>query len=186
MTYGPGSTWSTWLTEDQRFVHNRPDVLSWELPTLTEDLTIAGDLAVTLHVATSGSDADYVVKLIDVYPDTGMKELRMNGYQFMVANDVYRARFRKDPAQPVPLTPNVAEAITIDLHTQAYTFKKGHRVMVQVQSSWFPLIDRNPQTFVPNIFDAKPSDFRAATQRIYRSKAKASKIVLPVVTGIQP
>jgi predicted acyl esterase len=141
---------------------------------------------VTLHVATSGSDADYVVKLIDVYPDTGMKELRMNGYQFMVANEVYRARFRKDPAKPVPLTPNVAEAITIDLHTQAYTFKKGHRVMIQVQSSWFPLIDRNPQTFVPNIFEAKPSDFRAATQRIYRSKAKASKIVLPVVTGIRP
>jgi uncharacterized protein len=186
MTYGPGSTWSTWLTDDQRFVHNRPDVLSWELPTLTEDLTIAGDLAVTLHAATTGTDADYVVKLIDVYPDTGMKEPRMNGYQFMVANDVYRARFRKDPAKPVPLTPNVAEAIAIDLHTQAYTFKKGHRVMVQVQSSWFPLIDRNPQTFVPNIFEAKPSDFRAATQRIYRSKAKASKIVLPVVTGIRP
>ncbi|WP_396224217.1 CocE/NonD family hydrolase [Gemmatimonas sp.] len=186
MTYGPGSTWRTWLTEDQRFVHNRPDVLSWELPTLTDDLTIAGDLSVTLHAATSGTDADYVVKLIDVYPDTGMKELRMNGYQFMVANDVFRARFRKDPAKPVPLTPNVPEAITIDLHTQAYTFKKGHRVMIQVQSTWFPLIDRNPQTFVPNIFEAKPSDFRAATQRIYRSQGMASKIVLPVVTGIRP
>ncbi len=186
MTYGPGSTWRTWLTEDQRFVHNRPDVLSWELPTLTDDLTIAGDLSVTLHAATSGTDADYVVKLIDVYPDTGMKELRMNGYQFMVANDVFRARFRNDPQKPVPLTPNVPEAITIDLHTQAYTFKKGHRVMIQVQSTWFPLIDRNPQTFVPNIFEAKPSDFRAATQRIYRSAGQASKIVLPVVTGIQP
>jgi hypothetical protein len=104
----------------------------------------------------------------------------------MVANDVFRARFRKDPAKPVPLTPNVPEAITIDLHTQAYTFKKGHRVMIQVQSTWFPLIDRNPQTFVPNIFEAKPSDFRAATQRIYRSQGMASKIVLPVVTGIRP
>jgi len=186
MTYGPGSTWSTWLTEDQRFVHNRPDVLSWELPTLTEDLTIAGDLTVTLHAATSGTDADYVVKLIDVYPDSGMRDLKMNGYQFMVANDVTRARFRKSLEKPVPLIPNVPEAITIDLHTQAYTFKKGHRVMVQVQSTWLPLIDRNPQSFVPNIFEAKPSDFRAATQRIYRSSTRASKIVLPVVTGIRP
>ncbi len=186
MTYGPGSTWSTWLTEDQRFVHNRPDVLSWELPTLTDDLTIAGDLAVTLYAATSGTDADYVVKLIDVYPDSGMRDLKMNGYQFMVANDVYRARFRQSPEKPVPLRPNVPEALSIDLHTQAYTFKKGHRVMVQVQSTWFPLIDRNPQTFVPNIFEAKPSDFRAATQRIYRSSARASKIVLPVVTRILP
>jgi uncharacterized protein len=186
MTYGPGSTWSTWLTEDQRFVHQRPDVLSWELPTLTEDLTIAGDLTVTLHAATSGTDADYVVKLIDVYPDSGMRDLKMNGYQFMVANDVYRARFRTSVETPVPMQPNVPEALTIDLHTQAYTFKKGHRVMVQVQSTWFPLIDRNPQTFVPNIFEAKATDFRPATQRIYRSKAQASKIVLPVVTGIRP
>lgn len=186
MTYSPGSTWSTWLTEDQRFVHNRPDVLSWELPTLTDDLTIAGDLTVTLHAATSGSDADWVVKLIDVYPDTGQKDLRMNGYQFMVANEVFRGRYRTSFERPRPLTPNVPVPFTIDLHTQAYTFKKGHRVMIQVQSSWFPLIDRNPQTFVPNIFDAKPSDFRAATQRVYRSRAQASKIVLPVVTGIRP
>lgn len=186
MTYGPGSTWSTWLTEDQRFVHNRPDVLSWELPTLTEDLTIAGDLAVTLHVATTGTDADFVVKLIDVYPDTGMRDLRMNGYQFMVANDVTRARFRKDPGTPVPLVPGEPTAVALDLHTQAYTFRKGHKVMVQVQSTWFPLIDRNPQTFVPNIFEAKPSDFRAASHRVYRTKERASRIVLPVVDRVQP
>jgi len=186
MTYGPGSTWSTWLTEDQRFVHNRPDVLSWELPTLTEDLTIAGDLTVTLHAATSGTDADYVVKLIDVYPDTGERDLKMNGYQFMVANDVMRGRYRRSDTAPQPFTPNKPDSVTVDLHTQAYTFKKGHRVMVQVQSTWFPLIDRNPQTFVQNIFEAKPSDFRAATQRIYRSGAQASRIVLPVVTGIKP
>jgi putative CocE/NonD family hydrolase len=186
MTYGPGSTWSTWLTEDQRFVHNRPDVLSFELPTLTDDLTIAGDLTVTLHAATSGSDADWIVKLIDVYPDTGQRDLRMNGYQFMVANDVFRGRYRKSLEKPSPITPNVPETFTVDLHTQAYTFKKGHRVMVQVQSSWFPLIDRNPQTFVPNIFEAKPGDFRAATQRVYHTRAQASKIVLPVVTGIRP
>ncbi|MCA0374769.1 MAG: CocE/NonD family hydrolase [Gemmatimonadetes bacterium] len=185
-TYGPGSTWSTWLTEDQRFVHGRPDVLSWELPTLTDDLTIAGDLTVTLHAATTGSDADWIVKLIDVYPDTGQQPLRMNGYQFMVANEVFRGRYRTSFEKPAPLRPGVPETFTIDLHTQAYTFKRGHRVMIQVQSSWFPLIDRNPQTFVPNIFTAKPTDFRAATQRIYRDAARPSRIVLPVVTGIRP
>ena len=181
MTYGPGSTWSRWLTEDQRFVHNRPDVASWELPTLTEDVTIAGDLTVTLQAATTGTDADWIVNLIDVYPDSGMTDLKMNGYQFMVANDVFRGRYRKSFEKPAALTPNVPQEFTIDLHTQAYTFKKGHRIMMQVQSTWFPLIDRNPQTFVPNIFDAKASDFRSATQRIYRSKAFPSKIVLPVV-----
>jgi putative CocE/NonD family hydrolase len=185
-TYSAGSTWSSWLTDDQRFAHNRPDVLSWELPVLTDDLTIAGDLAVTLHAATSGSDADFVVKLIDVYPDTGQADPRMNGYQFMVANEVLRGRYRTNDTVPRPFIPNVPEAVSIDLHTQAYTFKKGHRVMIQVQSSWFPLIDRNPQTFVKNIFEARASDFRAATQRIYRSGAQASKIVLPVVTGIKP
>lgn len=183
-TYGQGSTWSRWLTDDQRFAHNRPDVASWELPTLTEDLTIAGDIAVTLHAATSGSDADWIVKLIDVYPDTGMTPLAMNGYQFMVANEVFRGRYRKSYEKPTPVTPNVPTEITIDLHTQAYTFKKGHKVMIQVQSTWFPLIDRNPQKFVPNIFEAKPSDFTVATQRVYRSATKPSKIVLPVVNRV--
>ncbi len=167
--------------DDQRFVHNRPDVASWELPTLTEDLTIAGDISVTLHAATSGSDADWIVKLIDVYPDTGMTPMHMNGYQFMVANDVFRGRYRKSYEKPTPITPNTPTEVTVDLHTQAYTFKKGHKVMIQVQSTWFPLIDRNPQKFVPNIFEAKPSDFIVATQRVYRSATKASKIVLPVV-----
>lgn len=186
MTYGPGSTWSTWLTDDQRFAHGRPDVLSYELPPLAEDLTIAGDLAVTLHAATSGSDADWVVKLIDVYPDTGMQPARMNGYQFMVANEVFRGRYRRSVEKPTPLRPGVTESFTIDLHTQAYTFRKGHRVMIQVQSTWFPLIDRNPQTFVPNIFEAKASDFRAATHQVHRSAARASRLVLPVVTNIRP
>lgn len=181
-TYDPrGSTWSTWLTEDQRFVHNRPDVLSYDTGVLADDLTIAGDISVTLHAATSGSDADWVVKLIDVYPDTGMTPLAMNGYQFMVANEVFRGRYHKSFERPSPITPNAVTDFTIDLHTQAYTFKKGHRVMVQVQSSWFPLIDRNPQRFVPNIFEAKASDFTVATHRIYRSSRQPSRIVLPVV-----
>ncbi|MBK6307544.1 MAG: CocE/NonD family hydrolase [Gemmatimonadetes bacterium] len=183
-TYGAGSTWSRWLTDDQRFAHNRPDVASWELATLTEDLTIAGDISVTLHAATTGSDADWIVKLIDVYPDTGMTPLFMNGYQFMVANEVFRGRYRKSNEKPAPITPNTPTDFTIDLHTQAYTFKKGHRVMVQVQSTWFPLIDRNPQKFIPNIFEAKEGDFTVATQRIYRSASKPSKIVLPVVNRV--
>jgi putative CocE/NonD family hydrolase len=186
MTYGAGSTWSTWLTDDQRFAHLRPDVLSWTLPALDEDLTIAGDLTVTLHAATTGTDADWVVKLIDVYPDTGMQPPRMNGYQFMVANEVFRGRYRTSFEKPAPIVPGTPQPYTIDLHTQAYTFRKGHRVMIQVQSSWFPLIDRNPQTFVPNIFEAKASDFRAATQQIHRSAAHPSHIVLPVVTHIRP
>ena len=184
-TYDPrGSGWYTWLTEDQRFVDDRADVLSWELPVLTDDLTIAGDLTVTLHAATTGSDADWVVKLIDVYPESGMSDAKMNGYQFMVANDVFRGRFRKDPTRPVPMVANQVTDFTVDLHTQAYTFKKGHRVMVQVQSSWFPLIDRNPQKFVPNIFEARESDFIAATHRVYRSARYPSRIVLPVVGGV--
>ncbi len=185
-TYGSGSTWGTWLTDDQRFVHNRPDVLSWELKTLDQDLTIAGDVSVTVNLATTGTDADVIVKLIDVYPDTGMQPANMNGYQFMVANDVFRGRYRKSFEKPEPLVPGKVADITIDLHTQAYTFKKGHKVMVQVQSTWFPLIDRNPQKFVPNIFEAKESDFTATSQRVYRSKQYPSRIVLPVVQGVVP
>ena len=186
-TYEPrGSGWYTWLTEDQRFVHNRPDVLSWELKTLDADLTIAGDVSVTVNLATSASDADVIVKLIDVYPDTGMADLKMNGYQFMVANDVFRARYRKSDAKPEPLVPGKVTDITVDLHTQAYTFKKGHKIMVQVQSTWFPLIDRNPQNYVPNIFEAKASDFTVASQKVYRSKQFPSKIVLPVVERVTP
>lgn len=181
MTYGPGSTWSRWLTEDQRFVHRRPDVLSWELPTLTEDVTIAGDLTVTLHAATSGSDADWIVKLIDVYPDSGLTDLKMNGYQFMVANDVFRGRYRTSFEKPTPLVPNVPQEFTIDLHTQAYTFKKGHRIMVQVQSSMFPVFDRNPQTYVPNIFKADDKDFRKATQTVHRSSSIEVQVLRPGV-----
>jgi len=186
-TYDPrGSGWSTWLTEDQRFVDGRADVLSWGTKVLEEDLTIAGDLTVTLHAATSGSDADWIVKLIDVYPESGAKEPKMNGYEFMVANDVLRGRYHDGFEKPTPIVPNKVTTFTVDLHTQSYTFKKGHRVMVQVQSSWFPLIDRNPQRFVPNIFEAKESDFIKAEHRVYRSAAFPSSISLPVVTNVIP
>jgi putative CocE/NonD family hydrolase len=180
-TFGQGSTWSTWLVDDQRFVSDRPDVSVWQTAPLNDDVVIAGDVLAKLYASTTGSDADFVVKLIDVYPDKYDANPKLGGYQLMVSNDVFRSRFRKSFEKPEPLTPNKAEEISVDLHTQSYRFKKGHRIMVQVQSSWFPLIDRNPQTFVPNIFEAKPSDFRAATQKIFRSPTQASFISLPVV-----
>ncbi len=186
-TYDPrGSTWSTWLTEDQRFVHNRPDVLSWVTAPLDEDVTIAGDILVKLFAATTGSDADWVVKLIDVYPDEIADQPRMSGYQLMVANDVLRGRYRDSWEKPKAIVPNQVTNFSIDLHTQAYTFKKGHRIMVHVQSSWFPVIDRNPQTFVPNIFEAKESDFRAATHRVYRSGPNASFVQVQVASRVVP
>ena len=180
-TYGPGSRWYTWLTEDQRFVQNRPDVLSWETDTLQEDLTVTGSLAAKLFAATNGSDADWVVKLIDVYPQQYPQEPKMAGYQFMIANDVFRGRFRKSFEKPEPITPGKVEEYTIDLHTQDHVFRKGHKIMVQVQSSWFPIIDRNPQTFVPNIFEATEADFKTATQQIYRSPEAPSHIELSVM-----
>ena len=180
-TYGPGSRWYTWLTEDQRFVHNRPDVLSWETDSLAEDITVTGSLFAQLFAATTGSDADWIVKLIDVYPEYYPKEPKMAGYQFMVANDVFRGRFRKSFEKPEPITANKVESYTIDLHTLNHVFKKGHKIMVQVQSSWFPIIDRNPQKYVPNIFEAKESDFQKATHKIYRSANFSSHIEMDVM-----
>ena len=180
-TYGPGSRWYTWLTEDQRFVHNRPDVLSWETDSLTKDITVTGSLFAKLFAATTGSDADWIVKLIDVYPEYYPKEPKMAGYQFMVANDVFRGRFRKSFEKPEPITANKVESYTIDLHTLNHVFKKGHKIMVQVQSSWFPIIDRNPQKYVPNIFEAKESDFQKATHKIYRSADFSSHIEMDVM-----
>lgn len=180
-TYGPGSRWYTWLTEDQRFVHNRPDVLSWETEVLTEDLTVTGNILADLYAATTGSDADFVVKLIDVYPDEVPKDIRMGGYQLMVASEVFRGRYRNSYEKPKPFTPGKIEQVKFDLHQVNHVFKKGHRIMVQVQSTWFPLIDRNPQKYVPNIFEAKESDFIKATISISRSLNQASGVVLPVM-----
>ena len=184
---GP-STWSRWLVDDQRFLQGRSDVVSWRTPPLTEDVAVAGQLTAHLFAATSGSDADWVVKLIDVYPDRYDTDSTMSGYQLMVANDVTRGRFRKGFEKAVPIQPNKVEEYTVDLHTQSYRFLKGHRIMVQVQSSWFPLIDRNPQTFVPNIFAAPDSVFKTATQKVYRGGARATFIAIPVVRtpGIVP
>ena len=179
--FGSGSTWSRWLVDDQRFAQDRPDVVAWETPPLEEDLAIAGEIVAHLVAATTGSDADWVVKLIDVYPERHEPDPTLAGHQLMVASEVFRGRFRESFEHPTPLVPGQAVAYTIDLHTQNYRFRKGHRIRVQVQSSWFPLIDRNPQTFVPNIFRAEESDFRTAVHRVYRSPEAASFIRLPVV-----
>jgi putative CocE/NonD family hydrolase len=176
---GAGSTWSRWLVDDQRFLKDRADVVSWQTGPLSDDVVIAGDVTAHLLASTTGSDADWVVKLIDVYPEDA--DPKMASYQLMVSNDVLRGRFRKGFVTPLPITPNKVEEFVVDMHTQNYKFLKGHRIMVQVQSSWFPLIDRNPQTFVPNIFAANDSDFKAQTHTIFRSKTAASYVQVSVV-----
>jgi putative CocE/NonD family hydrolase len=176
-----GSGWYTWQTEDQRFVHQRPDVLSYETEPLTEDLTIAGDIIAHLFAATSGTDADWIVKLIDVYPEDFPKAPHLGGYQLMVACEVFRGRFRNSFEKPEPIEQNEINHYKIGLHWRDHCFMKGHKIMVQVQSTWFPVIDRNPQKFVPNIFEAKDGDYQKATQRIYRTKNHASYVSLPVM-----
>ena len=181
-TYYPkGSGWGVWLLEDQRFASDRPDVLHWETPVLTEDVTVAGDITAKLFVSTTGQDADFVVKLIDVYPEDNKPDFKMGGWQLMVANDVFRARFRESFEKPKPLVPGQVTPITIDLHTQSYKFQKGHRIQVQVQSSWFPIIDRNPQTWMPNIFEAKDSDYQKQTHRVWRTAGTASRVEIATV-----
>jgi putative CocE/NonD family hydrolase len=180
-TYGMGSRWRSWQVEDQRFVYTRPDVVSFVLDSLTDDMTVTGKIKAHLFASTSGTDADWIVKLIDVYPDFDEKSLSMSGYQLPVAMEVFRGRFRKSFANPSPLIPNTAEEFVIDLHDINHTFRKGHRIMIQVQSTWFPLIDRNPQKFVPNIFEAAETDFIKAEQRIYFNKRYATYIELPLM-----
>jgi len=181
-TYFPGgSKWSTWLVEDQRFVDDRPDILSWETEPLAQDLTIAGEVVAHLFASTTGSDADWIVKLVDVYPEYYPQDWELAGYQLMVSNEVFRGRYRKSFETPEAIPAGEILEFSFSLHTQNYTFLKGHRIMVQVQSTWFPIIDRNPQTFVRNIFEAKDSDFRAATHRIHRSARYPSHVSLPVV-----
>jgi uncharacterized protein len=181
-TYFPGgSGWYTWLTEDQRFVEHRDDVLAWQTEPLKNDVTIAGEVVAHLFASTSGTDSDWIVKLIDVYPEQVPENWKLSGWQLMVSNEVFRGRYRDSFEHPEALTAGAPTPFAFSLHTQDYCFRKGHRIMVQVQSTWFPLIDRNPQTFVPNIFEAKASDYRAARQRIYRSAALPSHVTIPVV-----
>jgi len=180
VTYSQGSRWARWMTEDQRFVDGRPDVLTWRTTPLTADVTIAGEVIARLFASTTGSDADWVVKLIDVYPDSAA-DPGMRGYELMVAGDIMRGRYRESWEHPAPIPSGAVEPYTVDLHYQLYTFRRGHRIMVQVQSTWFPLYDRNPQTFVPNIFLAPASAYRAETERIYRTATQPSRVEVPVL-----
>jgi putative CocE/NonD family hydrolase len=181
-TYDPrGSRWRTWETEDQRFVDGRPDVLTWVSAPLDSDVTIAGDVTARLVASTTGRDADWVVKLIDVFPDSVPDNWKEGGYELMVAHEIMRGRYRTGFSAPAPLAPDTPLDFTVDLHQQVYTFKRGHKLMVQVQSTWFPLYDRNPQTWVPNIFQAKASDYQAETHRIWHTPARPSRIEVTVL-----
>jgi putative CocE/NonD family hydrolase len=183
MTYPedhPGS-WYTWLVQDQRFVDERPDVLTWQTEELAEDVTLAGQVTAKVFASTTGSDSDWIVKLIDVYPQKVEQDWKLSGYELMIADEIFRGRFRNSFERPEAITPNAVTPYTIDLHTANHVFKKGHRIMVQVQSTWFPLYDRNPQKFVPSIFEAKESDFQKATQRVYRSKQFPSSVEISVL-----
>jgi putative CocE/NonD family hydrolase len=177
-----------YMVEDQRFAGRRPDVLVYQSDVLRSDLTVAGPVTASLHVSTSGTDSDWVVKLIDVYPDSapepdsrpGSRPTRMGGYQQLVRGEPMRGKFRNSFEKPEPFEPNVPAKVEFTMPDVFHTFLAGHRVMVQVQSSWFPLVNLNPQRFL-NINQARDSDFEKATQRVYRSRSMASRVILRVL-----
>jgi putative CocE/NonD family hydrolase len=177
--------WRWWEAEDQRFVDDRPDVLSYVSAPLDADLTITGNVAAKLMASTSGTDSDFVVKLIDVFPEDYEQPARqpgayaksLNGYELPIAMEIRRGRYLQSFEKATPLVPNHVIAWDVPLRDHDHVFKKGHRLMVQVQSSWFPVIDRNPQKFVPNIYKAKPEDYQKATQKV----CSGSAVTLPVV-----
>jgi uncharacterized protein len=172
-----GLTPRKYMTDDQRFAARRPDVLVFETDVLTEDVTLAGDILAKLQVATTGTDADWIVKVVDVFPndEPETKEvqpyLKMSNYHMMVRSEVMRGRFRNGFVNPEPFVANEKTPVNVKLQDVFHTFKKGHKIQIQVQSTWFPLIDLNPQTFVPNIFYAKPEDFKKQTHRVYSESA---------------
>ncbi|KAA3439153.1 CocE/NonD family hydrolase [Rufibacter hautae] len=176
-----------YMTDDQRFASRRPDVLTYQTDVLTEDITLAGEILSALNVSTTGTDADWVVKLIDVYPDTARENahnpasVKMGGYQQMVRSEVLRGRFRNSYEKPEPFTANQVTAVNVPLQDVLHTFKKGHRIMVQVQSTWFPLVDRNPQKYVPNIYEAKAEDFQKATHRVYHNAQQPSYLKVKIL-----
>ena len=179
--YDKGMTWSQWLVDDQREASGRPDVLAFVSDVLTAPVKIGGQPIANLVASTSGSDADWVVKLIDVYPDEVAGDPGMGGYQLMVSADIFRGRYRESLDAPKAIAADKPLPYRFALPHANHVFLKGHRMMVQIQSSWFPLYDRNPQTFVANIFWAKPADYKKAVQRIYHAPGQASFIELPIV-----
>ena len=174
-------SWQTWLVSDQRDVASRTDVLSFATPVLREPLKISGEPIANLIASTSGTDGDFVVKLIDVYPDEVGREPKMGGYQLMISADILRGRYRDSFSNPKPIPPDRKQVFRFALPTANHVFLPGHRIMIQVQSSWFPLYDRNPQTYIDNIFFAKPGDYKKATIKIFDGGSSASFIDLPVV-----
>ncbi|MFZ0635019.1 MAG: CocE/NonD family hydrolase [Candidatus Acidiferrales bacterium] len=182
MGYGDGMTWSLWLVDDQREASGRPDVLAYESDVLTAPVKISGQPIANLIASTSGTDSDWVVKVIDVYPDEVAGQAAMGGYQLMISADIFRGRYRESFETPKAIAADQPLLYRFTMPTANHVFLPGHRIMVQIQSSWFPLYDRNPQSFVPNIFWAKPADFRRAIQRIYHAPDQSSFVELPVVT----
>jgi putative CocE/NonD family hydrolase len=180
-TYGPGSHWYNWMTEDQRFVTGRKDVAVWTMPKLDRDVTLTGDVIADIFAATTGSDDDMVVKLIDEYPADDA-DATMRGYQLMTNEEIFRGRYLDSFEKPAALKPGALREYKYSLHAVDHVFKKGHTIMVEVQSTWFPLYDRNPQTFVPNIMKAKPQDYRKAKITIVSDAAHESGLILPVVS----
>ncbi len=181
--YDTCDQWPCWLVDDQREASGRPDVLAYKSDVLKDPVKISGQPVVNLIASTSGSDSDWVVKVIDVYTDEVAGDAKMGGYQLPVSMDIFRGRYRESLETPKPITPNEPLLYRWSLPTTNHVFLPGHRIMIQIQSSWFPLYDRNPQTFVPNIFWAKPHDFQKATQRIYHTVGRESFVELPIVTA---
>jgi hypothetical protein len=179
--YSGRLTWPEWLVDDQREASGRPDVAAFTSDVLTEPVKISGQPLANLVASTSGTDSDWVVKLIDVYPDEVASDEEMGGYQLMVSADIFRGRYRESLEKPEAITPDKPLLYRFALPTANHVFLPGHRIMVQVQSSWFPLYDRNPQTYVPSIFWAKPENYKKATQRVYHSPGEESFIELPLV-----
>jgi putative CocE/NonD family hydrolase len=179
-----GGSWSAWgdaLVTDQRFVDGRPDVLTYETPVLEAPVRVSGIPVVDLRAMTTGSDGDFVVKLIDVYPADYPNDPKLRGYQLPIAMEIFRGRYRKSFEHPSAIPPNEPQQYRFELPNVNHVFRPGHRIMVQIQSTWFPIYDRNPQTFVPNIFHAKASDYRKAEITVLRSRAQPTAILLPVV-----
>jgi hypothetical protein len=179
-TYAEGSKWGTWMVEDQRFVTGRKDIAVWKLPVLDRDLTITGEVMADIFASTTGSDGDFVVKLIDQYPDDD-PDPAMRGFQLMTNMEIFRGRYRTGFDHPEALKVGEVNEFKWSLHDVDHVFKKGHTVMVEIQSTWFPLYDRNPQTFVPNIMTAKPEDYKPATITIFADEGHDSRLILPAI-----
>jgi uncharacterized protein len=181
LKFNSAPQWTTWLVQDQRFVSNRTDVLSYQTPVLTEPVRVEGAPFADLFATTTGTDADFVVKIIDVYPPTVPAQPEMGGYQLPVSMDIFRGRYRSSFSKPSAIPAGEVQEYKFRLPTMNYVFKPGHRIMVQIQSTLFPLYDRNPQTYVPNIFFAQPQDYKKATVSIERGPSGGSAVLLPVV-----